>query len=388
MSEAATIEQEEAGAETQENQEFTDPRDEFRQEMERRRQARAEGESSLIGTAESDVDDELGDELDDSADDQDDDVGNQDGDEPNNDQEPGTSPSEKGQQKQEPAKRDVDNDAPLPSEEGADSGGDSKSDVAYNEMIKGLPAEAREMISNLQQQAQRYYEQATSLHGRLAPMQQKNADLQKRLDELQEASKNPPTPKDLEESPDWKEVQAEFPDEAGNLKTIFGGLERANQEMKQQLQDVTRTLEEERNERIQIEMRRVRRKHQDFDNILQTPHFQQWRRAVESDPAQSRLARMLNSFNYEDVAEAVSEYKKQYSIGEQAPAAPPPDAGQQKLNHQHQATTHRREPPPPPPPSQGAQISGQQRLERPLTDREQYARIMRNKAKQRKRQQR
>jgi len=340
----------------QEADEQLTPEEAFAAEMNRRRELHENGEESLIGKAEGDDDPEIDDDENDD--------------------------DEHGDEHDEAAPRQPSRESQADDD---DEGDDPDPQASYESMINSLPEGAKETFDQLQAQAQDYHQKFTSLYGRLAPIQRENQDLKNQLQEMKAARTNPPTPKDLEASDAWKEVSAEFPDEAGALKNIFGGLETASQEARREAEEIQRQLDEERKTWTNREMQRVSKTHEDFLSILKTPHFQTWRVQLEADPNRSALARQLNSDNGDEVAAAISTYKKQFKLGKNKPAN---EGNQQSTRQQASAANNGRRKPTVSPQSQGAGITGQSAVQRPMTDRQAFAKYMDAKKRDPKKQRR
>lgn len=249
-----------------------------------------------------------------------------------------------------------------------------------------LPEEARQQMNQQQQYLDHLHANYKALHNRLAPIQRQNEDLRKRLQEIE--AKPAPTLKDLEEHHAWKDVSTELPDEAGELKKVFTSQAQALQQASDRQKMLNQALEQERQERLATEMRRLAVRHPNVHTVRSHPLFSQWRQAVESNPqVYPQVVQKLGSPYYEDIADVLDQFKADLAEAHpQVHAQIYATAGnQQQAPAQGQARqpkgqrVQRPKPPNPSPPSQGSGMSGAQRQRAPMTDEERFSEYLRNR---------
>ena len=227
------------------------------------------------------------------------------------------------------------------------------------------PEQARAEIVRLQQYAQQMEKQYNAVYGRLAPIQRAYEDLRKQLREMETAP--PPTLKDLEDNDAYKEIVAEFPDEAETIKKVFGSQHQVLETAKQQQQQLAQQLEAERRERVQTELQRLTVRYPNYQAIRNHPLFGQWRQA------RPEYETRLNTLNSDFVSEALDAFKRDL-------AQVDPTAFAQLFPQARPAAQPKRPAPPKPsPPSQGSGLSGAQRSSAPVTAEQAFAEYLANK---------
>jgi hypothetical protein len=229
------------------------------------------------------------------------------------------------------------------------------------------PEPARAEVIRLQQYAEQMQKQYNAVYGRLAPIQRAYEDLRKQLHEKESAP--PPTLKDLEENDAYKEIVAEFPDEAEAIKKVFGSQHQVLEQAAQQQQRLQQALEAERKERIQTELQRLQVRYPNYRSIQSDPLFGQWREA------RPEYETRLNTLNSDLVSEALDAFKRDLFQVDKAAYA--------RLFPTAQATapqqTKRPTPPRPSPPSQGSGLSGARRSGPALTEEQAFAEYLKRK---------
>ena len=248
-----------------------------------------------------------------------------------------------------------------------------------------LPEDARQRIQQAEQYANSLYQNYQALQGRLAPVQRQNEDLRKQVEDLnkqlQERSQENPSIEDLDNSDAWKEVLEEFPDESAEVKKLFTGKESALQEANQKVQQLEQELARIGNDRKQAEWNRLKARHPDADAVRAHPQFHQWLQQKSQDSqADPELVRKMQSPFYEDVADVIDAFKTDF-FGQQ----PHQPAGQARTQPEAPATgspPQSRRPPPPSPPSQGSGVTGAQRPQGRVSDREAFRQEIKRRRKQ------
>lgn len=138
-----------------------------------------------------------------------------------------------------------------------------------------------------------------ALHGRLAPLQQRLADYERRLNQPPPASaapgsgvpaatpggSPPASPDSIFDSDKWKRYAADYPEEAETLREILTGISRQADEKVRAMQELVEgrlvpTVESlaERNARLAFEeaQRQLSAVHPDWQEINQQPEFAAW----------------------------------------------------------------------------------------------------------------
>lgn len=238
------------------------------------------------------------------------------------------------------------------------------------EWFETLPDDAKQQIQSQVQQTQKLYQDYQALHGRLAPMQRQNEDLRKQVDDLkaqlQKAEQEPPTPPDLEKNDAFNEFEADWPEEAKQIKAAIAARARAAEQAQEQARQTQAALQAERRRWIGRETQRLAEKHQDWMQVINTPEFQQWRTVIQANPQlYPDLAPKFSSMYAEDNIALIDRFKADLAEIRQPKAQTQPPS--------------RRPPPNPAPASSGSGVSGAQRRTTPMTDEEAFAAYLASK---------
>jgi len=292
--------------------------------------------------------------------------------EPDSDEEP---------QKGEPERSSDDPEPTVKQKSASDPGKADKPPKIDNEpaWFKGLSDEDRDQakkeIQTMADYSSRLHQSYQAVYGRLAPVQQQNEDLQKRLLKIEQGEA--PTLKDLEDNDGWKAISEDLPEEAAQVKKVFASQARAIQNQQAQSQKTASGLSQFHQKVTSREFQRLEQMFPNARAITQTPHFSHWRNAVQSQPTQyPDIAEAMGSPFAEESAYVLQKFcqdMEQYFPDEASQMFQAGQAQQQASSADPQKPTQRREPPPPSPPSQGSGVSGSSGRGKPMTPEEQFA---------------
>lgn len=251
------------------------------------------------------------------------------------------------------------------------------------EWFQKLPEEGKKTFQQLNDYSHKLYQSYAAVYGRLAPIQRENADLKERLRQQEQAA--PPTLDDLENDDAYKEIAEEFPEEAKGLKKFFASKQQELEKAQQQAAQTQQALDQAERERIQRETARLESVHPDWMQTFNSPPFQHWKSVVLANPYQyPDLAQKLNSPWAEDNAEVLDTFK-QHAIEagilqseEQGKQEQPPQQARQSTagSQQRPSKPQRPRPPQPSPPSQGSGVSGNRGGGIPLSEEEEFHRLV------------
>lgn len=228
---------------------------------------------------------------------------------------------------------------------------------AEPEWFKDLPDEAKETFAALNNDLGSVREQYTALHGRLAPIQQQNADLQRRL---QDSARTPKptqaapagqtpasgsTPAlDLSQVPEFVEFEATFPEEAKAISAIFSRQAQHLDHLSAQLGEVSQGLQEVQTvssgDRRERELNNLATAHPDWMQVRPSVDFKNW---LTTQPAS--VARMADSPNSNECIYVLDRYKQDVYMQRELAKRdnPPPATTPESGSAPHAVRTHRQQ---------------------------------------------